>query len=323
MNIDRGKVEFTPDERAALIQQLREYKDLHGYSWQSVSPKVGIKSGTLSGLANAADTSVYSHDQFAILHRFFQKEDGQRRLAATLTEVPNYQPTPTAKRIHGILTFAQRGKMVAIVGDPGSGKTAAADQYRAVGHNVWKMTACPSTSKQIAVLIAIMRAMGAHDLRAGSAFNMSATVRQRCLGANGLIIVDEAQHLSDEALEEIRAIHDETKVGVCLMGNRQVLTRIEGKARDASFAQLFSRMGMRHTLVTQVGDIEMLLNAWEVTDQAERAFLHTIAIRAGGGALRSLTATLEMASFYAQSGEEERVLQHMKDAWTQLSAKGV
>ncbi|MDP1967153.1 MAG: AAA family ATPase, partial [Reyranella sp.] len=247
MNIDRGQTHFTPAEIDDLRQQLADFKAANGYGWQRVAQLTGVAAGTLSGWVPGTYNGGKIHETHAItakVQKFFLHQESQRQLDREVAIVPAYQPTKTARRIHACLTFAQRGKIAAIVGDPGVGKTAALAQYAATGTNVWQVTMSPSTASLNAALLALMRAMGARRL-GGASEAISVMIRDKVAGRGGLFLIDEAQHLSERALEEIRAIHDDTGVGVALTGNREVLTRIEGAGRTAAFAQLFSRVSIR------------------------------------------------------------------------------
>lgn len=324
MNLDRGQTHFQPDEIDALRERLRLFKEANGYSWGRLGQLTGVASGTLSGWVPGTYNNGKIHETHDIatkVHRFFMKEESQRALDPVAAIVPPFQMTRTARRIHGMLTFAQRGKMVVAVGDPGMGKTAALDQYHATGSNVWKATMSPSTASLNACLLQLMRSLGASRL-GGASEALSVMIREKVANRQGLFLIDEAQHLSERALEEIRAIHDDTGVGIAFVGNREVLTRIEGAARTAAFAQLFSRVSIRHIFTKpEPADIELLLNAWAVTAAAEREFLTKVAMKAGGGAIRSLTHTLELATLLAQQSEEARVLDHIEGAWQQLSSR--
>ena len=59
-----------------------------------------------------------------------------------------------------------------------------------------------------------------------------------------MIIIDEAQHLTVRALNHIRCLADESGIGICLIGNEDVYSKLKGTGK-ADFAQLFSRIGMR------------------------------------------------------------------------------
>lgn len=324
MNLDRGQTHFTPDEIDALRERLKAFKESNGYSWGRIAQLTGVAAGTLSGWVPGTYNNGKIHETHEIatkIHRFFLREESQRQLALDTAIIPPFQATRTARRIHACLTFAQRGKIVVIVGDPGTGKTAALDQFHVTGSNVWKATMSPSTSSLNACLLALMRALGASRM-GGASEALSIMIREKITNRQGLFLIDEAQHLSERALEEIRAIHDDTGVGIALVGNREVLTRIEGAARTAAFAQLFSRVSIRHIFSRpEAEDVELLLNAWAVTREPERVFLRKVALKAGGGGVRSLTHTLELATLLSQQQSEARVLDHLESAWEQLSSR--
>ena len=63
-------------------------------------------------------------------------------------------------------------------------------------------------------------------------------------GSGRVLIVDEAQHLTVRALNHLRCISDESGVGIALIGNEEVYSKMRGSGQ-ADFAQLFSRIGMR------------------------------------------------------------------------------
>jgi hypothetical protein len=84
---------------------------------------------------------------------------------------------------------------------------------------------------------------------------------RRLFGEGWLMVLDEAQHADMDAIEELRAIHDENGCGLVLMGNGEVLTRIQGNSRQASHAQLYSRAGVRavqHTFNDADNLVELL-----------------------------------------------------------------
>jgi DNA transposition AAA+ family ATPase len=153
---------------------------------------------------------------------------------------------------------------------------------------------------------------------------ISGVIRARLLDAQGVLVIDEAQWCSEGALEELRAIHDETGCGLVLAGNREVLTRLEGKQRAAAYAQLFSRISFRHVIERpEPEDVNTLLDAWNVTNPKERDYLARIASRPGGGGLRQMSKVLELASITAlgEGDLEGRCLTHVEDAAAQLNTR--
>lgn len=321
MNIDVGKDSFTPEEIDALRAKTLEWKTRCGYSWATVQSRTGVAAGTVSQWVPA----TYKGDNQAIavkMHRFFLHLETQETIERDAPIVPAFRQTKTAGRVMGNLAWAHRGKFTVVVGLPGVGKTAAVDQYVGTNPNVWRITVAPSSGKLNAMLLALSHAMGGRRQCAASAA-LTSFVRERLAGRRALVVVDEAQRLAPDALEELRALHDETGCGLALVGNPEVLSRVEGASRSAAFAQLYSRISLR-TIINRPddSDVETLLEAWEITNGREREFLRKIALASGGGGVRSLTNTLEYATVLAQ-GEDEgpRLLEHIQEAWAALSTR--
>ena len=321
MNIDRGKDSWTPEEIDGLRARLREYRDTNGFSWNTIAAKTGVAYGTISQWV----PGTYKGDNTSIavkVHRFFQHLETQETIERDAPIVPDFRPTRTAARVMGNLSWAHRGKFTVVVGLPGTGKTAAVDQYVGTNPNVWRITVTPSSGAVNAMLLALVQAMGSRR-QFGASAALATIARDRLAGRPSLVVVDEAQRLTADALEELRGLHDRTGCGLSLVGNPEVLTRVEGAARSAAFAQLYSRISLR-TIIERpdASDVETLLDAWEISEVKERDFLRKIALAPGGGGVRSLTNTLEYATVLAQ-GEDDgpRLLEHIKDAWSALSTR--
>jgi DNA transposition AAA+ family ATPase len=212
-------------------------------------------------------------------------------------EVPDYFETPTTRRLQSLLSWAQRGRIVAAATGPGCGKTKGAKNYRDAMSNVWMVTIAPSCSGVNNMQIEVLAALGERDAR-GTGQALSRRIRDRIRNTGGLLLFDEAQHLSERSIEEIRSWHDDTGVGVAFFGNETVLARIEGGHRRAAFAQLYSRIGMR--LIQNLplaDDARALADAWEVHDDKQVAFLIKKSQQPGG--LRTVTMMLELATMVA------------------------
>ncbi len=94
-----------------------------------------------------------------------------------------------------------------------------------------------------------------------------------------------------------------------------MLTRVQGGARKAEFAQLYSRVSISAVYDRpDAADVEILLAAWGVKHPMEKRFLESLA--AQPGCLRTVTQVLELATLTAQQSDEERALSHLKYAWT-------
>jgi DNA transposition AAA+ family ATPase len=63
----------------------------------------------------------------------------------------------------------------------------------------------------------------------------------RLEGTGRLIIIDQAEYLSDRALDMLRTIHDKAKVGILLAGLPRLLNNIKGV--DGIHEQIYTRIG--------------------------------------------------------------------------------
>lgn len=302
---------------------LAEHKAATGLSWKQISGRVGISHSSLS-LWVGNNYNAPGDKMASAVFKYRQTLAAQAALKGETPEIPSYFETETSARIIAMLNWAQRGRVVAAAMSPGLGKTVTADHYAACNANVFKVTATPATASLTSMMTAVLRAIGgaaAVTSHLSHILSQSIQDRVRDLG-NPLLIVDEAQHLCAAAIEQIRSWHDSTNLGVALLGNAGLLQTLEGGTRSVSRAQLFSRISMRDVRLHPFSaDIEAMLDAWRITDEAVTAYVHTIAMKPGG--LRGATFALELAHMIAAASHEELAVGHVQDAWAQLSTRPV
>ena len=231
----------------------------------------------------------------------------------------NWIPTPTGENIINTLTHAQAVADVTVIyGGAGLGKTAALRRYAATHPNVWVVTASPATCRVNAILEETAVALGMDNAPSWTS-RLYRKIIEKMRETNGLLIIDEAQHLQVNALETVRALHDEAEIGLALVGNEVVFSRLTGGegVRAANFAQLFSRIGKRTRLTKPLaGDVRAICSAWELnTDEAK--ILAKIAAKPG--ALRGVVKTLRLASMLAAGDNCKMASHHLRTAWTDLS----
>lgn len=312
MNANLGKTTFTPEEIDDLRDRLKAHKDSVGLSWTELSTITGVPSGTLSGWVPGTYNKgqIYdNHDIPGRAHRFFISLEEKEQLEAAMPSEPDFQVTPSARRMMTCMAMAQLGDMALISTPPGCGKTAAIKQYGATRNQVFHTACAPSTRGVSTLLIAILGAMGERDAK-GTPQALSARIRSRVRNAGAVIIVDEAQHLSALALDEIRSIHDETDCGVVLVGDENLHANLK------RYPQLFSRLGVRHIQNRPlVEDIEVIARAWGVTKGAELAFLQDVGRKSG--AIRAMTKTLKLAIRGARAAGAPLEIADLRDAFSQ------
>lgn len=302
------------DAQETLRAEVRALMERDGLSAAEAAKDAGVPYSTFHAWLRGTYTG--NNDKVAgEVRKWVGARKERAEAAAVLPVAPGFLMTPSAERIHAVLQYAQFARDMAVVaGGPGIGKTVTLCNYRDSTPNVWLVTMEPSTSSSHGLLRELCTEM---KLLEKEAARLSRAVCGRVEGTQGLIIIDEAQHLAIAALDQLRAIHDRTGVGVVMVGNDQVYARLEGGGRKAQFAQLFSRVGMRHTQAgPRDADIKMLAEAWGATPE-EMKLLRVIAKKPG--ALRGMTKTLALAGMLAAGAGVQRSADHIRQAWTRLA----
>jgi len=138
-------------------------------------------------------------------------------------------------------------------------------------------------------------------------------------GKGGMLILDEAQNLGVKALDAVRAIHDATEVGLALLGNEEVYTRMTGGSgsRAAYLDRLFSRVGKRLKVsLPQAADVEAYAGAWKAFDADSLALLRSIASKPG--ALRMVRKTIRLAAISSPGGLHGVGAAEIRATWGEL-----
>lgn len=277
----------------------------------------GVSSTTLSQWLNGN----YNGDNAKIESRvspWFESYQ-ERRSRAGLPEAPQWVATPTAEKIVSGLRYAQLAQdIVVIYGPAGVSKTETCKHYRTIAPMVIHVTMSPATKGVLTSLKKIAETMGLRDVVC-TAYALQDAICAKLRNTNGLLIVDEAQHLGIEALDEIRSLHDACLVGVALVGNEHVYGRMTGGNRAPYLDRLFSRIGKRVALkAPSEADIDALLAAWKITDASCRHQIREIAKRPGG--LRVLTKVLRLAASFAAANNHPICCDEVRAAWRDLGA---
>lgn len=304
------------EQRAWLI----EHKAARGFTWPDLAGRTEVKQGTLSSFASGKYNAPGDKIAAAIF-RYRQSLAHQAALSVKAPEPPPYFATETSERLLQLLTTAQRGRIVTAAMSAGLGKTESAKHYKACNPNVFIVTCRPSASSVLNTQRLILARLGTINT-VGTMLDLTLRIEKMLSDLHRpLLIFDEAQHLTEKTVEEIRSLYDGVGVGIALFGNEIVQQRLEGITRSPAFAQIFSRIALPHVQTQPLAaDIEALLDAWEVRDGPARNFVTKVAMKPG--ALRVASYTLEMATILARSNDSEVELNHVQDGWAQISSRG-
>lgn len=316
-----------PENLAIDIEEQREwlntYKSENGLPWSTLATQIGVPQGTISAFGGGTYAGNTKRIADAV-YRFRQLLAKRTEIEVAAPPLPNYYETPTSRRMTAILNYAQaRGRIAVIATSPGLGKTETLTNYAHSSSNVWVATMSPATSTMNNMQIAVLETLGETDVK-GNPQAMSKRIKKHVAGSGGLIAIDEAQYLDHKAQEEIRSWNDDPKcsIGVCLLGNEDVLRRLELGSRKDDFARLASRVAQRLiAVVPEAGDVLALADAWGVEDRDMREFL--LSLRSQPGALRTLTMMMETASMLAAADRIPLSLAHMQEGWALQSQRGL
>lgn len=295
---------------------LNDHKRECGLSWPRLADLTGIPVSTLTAFASG--TYPGRNDTVAAkVLAYRDRCSAQEQIASVAPTSPDWYETPTAARIHGLLQWAQSGEIVSIITTPGIGKTKVAERFVANDPNAWLATMTPSTAGVATMAIKVGIAIGLGEIK-GTPQQLSRQIVTRMKGRRGLLIVDEAQELTDTALNEMRSWHDETRVGLVIMGNESVVGKLNGQ--KSALAQISSRVSIPYVqMKPEAGDLDVLLDAWGIANPDQRAFLGKIGMLPG--ALREVTHTIKIAQFAASGAGQELSMAHLRDAARQRHVK--
>ena len=194
-----------------VIKTIDELIDGGVLTQYVIAREAGISDGTLSAFRKGK----YKGDNAAVaasLRSWYENWNKQ----SALPEPPQFVETQTVQELRALFQAVRlMGCINVIVGIPGVGKTATARNYCQEQPNTWMITLSPAHSSVTECLLELADALGIDYTRANKGA-LSRAIRRRLMGTRGLVIVDEADHLGIDGLEQLRAIQDATD---CLRGD--------------------------------------------------------------------------------------------------------
>lgn len=301
---------------------LIDHRTATGFSWSELAKRLGVKSGTLSQFGSEKG---YGGDEGRIaeaVFRYRQQLAQHASLMNGLPEKPGYFETPSSLELMNLLHYAKHfGRIVCGATGAGIGKTETAKHLQACFPNVFHAEMSPSSAGVNTMQIELLRAMGDRTPKGTpQALTWRICELLRGLG-KPLLIIDEAQHLSQKAIDEARGWNDKTGVGIAFLGNIEVLKQIDGVSKDNAFAQLSSRVAQRMKRAIPLRtDAIALAHAWKIFDDDLVEQVVRISLHPGG--LRGATFTLENAFMLAASEGRMISADDIQTSWAQRRAHG-
>ena len=218
--------------------------------------------------------------------------------------------TQALEEVTVAVSFAEAaGDISLIYGDAGLGKTVSLKQYINFHPDVIyiELKDCDKSVK--GVCEKILSCIG--KMQRGTDRTLVDAITDYLKATPRLIIIDEAQHLSIRALENLRAINDVTESGIVLCGNPTVYDRMHGRGQ-AHFAQLYIRIGIRrHIVEPTLEDITKIFLSYEL-DKESLLYLHKLALQRGG--IRNCVKVLNIALHLRNDEKEPLSIDHLQSA---------
>jgi DNA transposition AAA+ family ATPase len=301
------------DTYRELLGQVIEIAENNDWSKSETARQIGIAEGTFSQWASMKYSGRYD-TQNVIVGNFLDNYVADTRLAASIPDAPSFIKTGFSQAVTDMLAAAQlMPGMVMVTSPAGNGKTFTAERYRATHANVFMATMSESSRSVQAMLTEIAAELNVGSGGAGSVRGIGRRIARS--GGGTLLIIDEAQHLLDEAVNQVRHFLDRYKCGIALLGNTETYSRFSNRwSETEKYGQLQRRIFMRmKPKPLAEADVRLFIRAWGVKDGEQENFLFGVARKPG--ALGQVNQTVKLAKMLALGAGREMSLKDLKSAW--------
>lgn len=260
MDVTLDRVMDEQVDYQSAIESLREYIAKSGKTQTAVGTELGVSSGAISSFLSGKYKTPHTMipKVVALLSMSAKK--------AVAPRAPEFAETSISRTVYNTVAYAHlRGVIAVVYGDAGVGKTSTVREYVKNDSLALLITISPTYASITGVNELIAAQLG---VRERVARRLTAEIVDRLKGSGRVLIVDEAQHLTVRALNHLRCISDESGVGIALVGNEEVYSKLRGSGK-ADFAQLFSRVGMRKQVQTRdikMEDIRSIFGRYELDE---------------------------------------------------------
>lgn len=215
-------------------KDLESFLDINGVSQSALARALGVSAAAISTFRKGeykGQNDVLAKKIHLYLANYKQKDT--KELECELFESKDF------KMANFVIDEAVSGKEIGIItGAAGSGKSTIARDYAKKHPNAILIEATLHTSAKVLLeelegRLNLPQAKNCHE----KIVHIAKELKRRDV----VILIDEAEHLSVRALEDLRRIWDFSSVPLVLFGTEILMKNLMGKAGE--LRQLYSRIG--------------------------------------------------------------------------------
>jgi hypothetical protein len=316
-----GRTDYDLDRWHRITSQTAQAALINNWSMSEVAKRCDVPQGTFSPWYHGKYGGRLDKINSKVSIWLEALEEAGGFAVRAIAQI-GFVPTRTAKEFQNTMAFAhQAAKLVIITADAGIGKTESFEHYQRTRPHVFLVTISPHTKTVHGMLTEIAAAIGLNQHNPAKLVRGIGEFLSKSQ-APTLLIVDEAQNLQDQAVDQLRHFCDQYRVGVVIGGNTEIYGRFSSRSDGPSYAQIKRRVAKRiKRSRAYTEDIDLFLDAWKITDPEMRTYLHGIGTK--DGALGSINNTLEFATVIASGEQKPLSLSIIKTAWRERDMEGL
>lgn len=293
------------ETRAALTEFMEQSQK----SQRQISHETGLSTSVISQFLNGSYKGN-NEDVAKVINQYLTVSKERLNNVQTTCFYPELYNT---KEVLFTCFYAHRHNDLALVsGDAGAGKTTALRYYAESNTGVIFVTANACTTTATAILGRICQQVG-RQIPGRKAMLMNTLVEQLS-DSNRLIIIDEADHLSLDALQAVRNLNDLAGVGIVLSGNDKIYRQMLAGRRSYEFDQLRTRIVVRKKVFNDYTVDEMKAMFPRLNQECIGYLLKLAKVES----LRTAKKLYNVAVEFAAAQGSALTVKHLRDTQKQL-----
>jgi len=222
-------------------EALQAFQDKNGLTLKQLGARLGKNEGFVSKYLNGVGEGNIAAFEKRV-------KDMLERESRKRTWESVYFHTDAVEACYTVFDLVREASDIGLItSEAGIGKSMAVHQYMIEHKTVIGFTAIEGSGSQYDVQRGIATCLDMRKFNPRSC-RLSDYLREKLAGSERLVIIDNAQRIFLSGLRWIMDFHDATGVSFCLVGNPEVMERLEG--RD----QLVSRIGIKKDITSALGN---------------------------------------------------------------------